>query len=1226
MAKDEYRVNDPMTMIDRLLKSGKIDQKNYDMLKAKLEKQAHATASVQWEMSHSRAQLERERQERLRVIAEQEALQRQRERQREEERNNSPLRQWEQEAILRRKAREEEEKRLAAQEMERQRERLRQEAENRRLQAEERRRREEEERQREQERIRQITAMELAPNWENRYKEDPGVKGIHTESVSHGLSLSLSNLGWVDIEYIATVTDRNPAQIIEQLQGAIYQNPATWGECFYHGWETAEEYLSGNVLQKWATAMAANGKYHGYFSQNVDALKPLLPKVMAVEDIYVTIGSPWIPADIIDDFIRYLFKIPGHCYCHTIHDPYTGTWEITEKSTYKERITSRSTFGTERMPMLQILERTLNMKSITVMDEVADITNRSGMKRVLNKAETTAALEKQRRLIEEFRTWIWKDERRKKRLRQIYEENYTCFRPRQFNGSFLQLPGMSEKVALYPYQKDAVARILFSPNTLLAHDVGSGKTYIMITAGMELRRTKGPQKNLYVVPNNLVGQWRDIFLTLYPQAKLLCVDPKAFVPRKRQEVLENIRDEDFDGIIMAYSTFELIDLSPSYVIRKMEEEKLELERIIRDGTHATSAVRRRAKALEKRISEAIARACARKDRIYFEELGITRLFVDEAHNFKNVPIDTQSTGVLGISPAGSRKCQEMMHKVSCVREGNNGGGIVMATGTPITNSITDAFIMQKYLQERELRKLHLGSFDGWIGMFAQRVTDFEIDVDTSGYRLATRFASFHNLPELTALFSSVADFHQVDRQDGVPEHDGYEDSLIARTPEFVEYLQQITARAELVRGGKVNRTEDNMLKITTDGRKAALDMRLVEPELLPGYDSKARACADNVAQIYFATVDVGSTQLIFCDSSTPKKEFNLYDELRTLLQERGIPEERIAYIHDANTEKRRETLFEKVRKGKIRILIGSTFKLGLGVNVQDKLIALHHLDVPWRPADMTQREGRILRQGNTNERVQIFRYITEGSFDAYSWQLLETKQRFIVGLLSGSWAQRSGSDIEDTVLNYAEVKALAIGNPLIKQRVELSNEIARLMTLQKKSLEDRIFLEKEAAELPSRIAHQQELVQWCREDMDFYLTATDRMKRGDRKELRQRLYEAVQNNTPGGGERALTEYRGFRVILPNNLLGEKPYIWLQRKGRYLVELGEVEISYLSRVDHVLDGLPRHLDKLDGIRMDLERRLNHVKQELEKPENYAELIQEHRTALQRIDRELGVDNL
>ena len=1215
MPKETPGGNDFFVMLERLLKSGAIDRENYDRLWERMEK--IQVRAEEWEAKKAqqahRSEAER-RQRREELLQEQMGQQRSR----------SAFWKWDKEEAERRRAREEEQRHLAEVQRAKRLEALRLAEEARRRQEEERRLGLEEEKRQEQERIRRITAMELPAHWENPYAKVPGVRGLHAETASQGLQLSLSNLGRVDIAYIAAVCDRDPVSVIESLRGSIYQNPETWRECFYLGWETAEEYLSGNVLQKWARAMEADLKYHGYFARNGEALRPLLPPPVDAEDIYVTLGSPWIPGDVIDDFIRYLFRIPGHCYCQTLHDPCTGTWEITNKPTYKNRIASRATYGTEKISMLQILERTLNMKPITVMDEVPDFRNKSGTKRILNKAETTAALEKQQKLIAAFQNWIWKDERRRKRLCRIYEETYRSIRPRRFDGSYLKFPHMSGAVELYPYQKNAVARILFSPNTLLAHDVGSGKTYIMVAAGMELRRMGLSRKNLYVVPNNLVGQWRDIFLHLYPGARLLCVEPKTFLPQKRQEVLRTIQKEDFDGIIMAYSSFELVGLSRGYVVHCMEEEKQKLEQSLLKDRWATSGLRRRIRALEKKISKAVTESLEETKGICFEDLGITRLFIDEAHNFKNVPIETQTAGVLGVAAAGSRKCQEMMDKVRLIQRVNGGGGVVMATGTPITNSITDAFVMQEYLQREPIEALGLGSFDGWIGMFAQQLTDFEIDVDTSGYRLATRFAAFHNLPELTGLLASVADFHQVDRQDGVPEHEGYEDRVIPRSPEFIEYLRDITRRAELVRGGLVERTEDNMLKITTDGRKAALDMRLIHRELPPALRSKALACAESAAEIYFSTMEEGCTQLIFCDSSTPKKEFNLYDELRSLLAERGIPEQQVAYIHHANTEKRREDLFEKVRQGKVRILIGSTFKLGLGVNVQNRLIALHHLDVPWRPADMTQREGRILRQGNRNKRVRIFRYITEGSFDAYSWQLLETKQRFIVGLLSGSWAERSGSDIEDTVLNYAEVKALAIGNPRIKQRVELSNEIARLMTLQKKSGEERGFLEKEARELPEKIRHQQELAQLCREDMDFVLEQKDKLKREERRILRQRLYEGVQANASRGEERFLGDYRGFRLLLPGNMLKEKPFVWLQRKGRYLVELGEAEVSYLSRVDHVLEGLPRHLDKLTGILEDLERRLANTRAELQKNENYAERLEQCRQELQQIDRELGVN--
>jgi len=1080
------------------------------------------------------------------------------------------------------------------------------------------------EKKKQREHVDEVTSMDLPLDWENVFLGDTRVEGVHADSISDGLILSLSNLARVDIEYISSITGEDLKTVISALKGSIYQNPETWGECFYKGWETAEEYLSGNMVSKWKAAKEANKKYQGYFADNVKAIEKVLPPSISTEDIYITLGSPWVPTDIIDDFIRHILNLKGDNYAWTAHDTYTGTWEIANKSFYKDRVAAKSTYGTEKMTALYILERTLNMKPVCVTEEVSSAINKSGVKRVINQAETVAALEKQQKLIKEFQRWVWKDFSRKSRLEIIFENNFSCIRKRHFDGSFLTFPGMNPLVQLYPYQKNAVARILFSPNTLLAHDVGSGKTFIMVAAGMELRRMGLSKKNLYVVPNNLVGQWRNIFLQLYPQANLLCVEPRNFVPAKRDLMLQNIRDKDYDGIIMAYSCFEQISLSREYCIKELEATRDEIKKLLQNHRIATNKLRNKAKSIDKALMDAITNAIKPTISVCFDELGITRLFVDEAHNFKNVPIDTKITKVLGISAGGSQKCKDMMAKVHLIQSQNGGGGVVMATGTPITNSITDAYIMQMYLQSGELAMLDLQSFDSWVGMFAESVTEFEIDVDTSSYRMATRFARFHNLPELTTLLASVADFHQVDTRDGVPQFDGYTDALIGKTPEFEAYLKQISNRADDVRKGLVQRTVDNMLKITTDGRKAALDMRLVDPNGMFTYQSKVARCMENVMDIYHKTTSSKSTQLIFCDSSTPKKGFNIYDEVRDLLLAAGVPLEEIAYIHDANTEKRRQTLYKKVCDGQVRILLGSTFKLGLGVNVQDKLFAIHHIDVPWRPADMTQREGRILRQGNENPKVDIFRYITEGSFDAYSWQLLETKQRFIVGLLSGSLEERSGSDIEDTVLDYAEVKALAVGNPLVKDRVETANELTRLLALQRKTVESRISLEKELAELPGKIEHQERLIRRCQEDIDYVAENFVGVDKEMRKQLRRTIFDAIANNELAFSETMLLQYQGFDVVLPTNMKKEKPFVWLQRSGRYYVELGESETGYMIRLDNILEGLPKHKLKLEDALQDMRNRHEAIRGELLKKEDFSNQIKACQEKLKRIDKKLGVD--
>lgn len=1091
--------------------------------------------------------------------------------------------------------------------------------------------------------VREVTCMDLPLDWENVFNRDVRTQGVHADSISDGLVYSLSNLGRVDIEYISSITGEDYKTVIGALKGSIYQNPETWGECFYKGWETSEEYLSGNMMRKWKAAKEADKEYNGYFADNIKAIEKVLPPTVATKDIYVTLGSPWVPADIIDDFIEHLlgdwrrhwYSINDEEDFHTKHDELTGTWEIPFKSRYNHDVKVTRTYGTDRINALHILERTLNMKSVAVTDEVVCNTNSSGKKRVINQSETILAIEKQNKMIKAFQKWVWEDERRKERLEVIFENNFSCVRRRIFDGSFLRFPDMSPAINLYPYQKDAVARILFTPNTLLAHDVGAGKTYVMIAAAMEMRRMGLSEKNMFVVPNNIVGQWKNIFYAMYPSANILCVEPKSFAPSKRESVLERIRDEDFDGIIIAYSCFEQIPLSKEYYQNQLIDEQELIAEIAGKKNKATSRLKKKQEAVSKALSELAVAMDDLYNGVYFDDLGITRLFVDEAHNFKNVPIETKADKVLGISASGSKKCQDMMDKVRMVQKKNDGAGIVFATGTPITNSITDAFIMQMYLQSGELAMLDLQSFDSWIGMFAERSTEFEIDVDTSSYRLATRFSKFHNLPELTSLLSSIADFHQVDTSVGIPQIDGYADALVSKTNEFADYLKDISQRAEDVRKGYVSRKDDNMLKITTDGRKAALDLRLVDPNAMFTYQSKVARCVENVADIYFRTTAQKSVQIIFCDTSTPKTGFNIYDEVKTMLQSKGIPADKIAFIHDAETEAQRNAMFAEVRNGDIRVLLGSTFKLGLGVNIQDKLIALHHIDVPWRPADMTQREGRILRQGNTNSKVQLFRYITEGSFDAYSWQLLETKQRFITGLLSGSLTERSGTDIEDTVLDYAEVKALAVGNPLVKERVETANELSRYLTLQRKLVESRIRMEKELLEMPGKKSNQENNILGCKADIAYYTgwkqanpAPSDNKVKKDvaekRKQLRDYIHSSLMGYVLEPKEKILMTYRGFEIILPVNMTREKPYVWLKRNGRYYVELGDTNTGNLIRIDNFLDDLQTHLDKLNKGLAKLWERERQLKEELRKEESFSDEIENCRQKLEKLDKKLGVD--
>ncbi|MBR2453780.1 MAG: DEAD/DEAH box helicase family protein, partial [Clostridia bacterium] len=809
------------------------------------------------------------------------------------------------------------------------------------------------------------------------------------------------------------------------------------------------------------------------------------------------------------------------------------------------------------------------------------------------------------------------------RLTKIFEEKFACQRRRSFDGSFLSFPGMNPAVKLYPYQKNAVARILFSPNTLLAHSVGAGKTYIVAAAVMELRRMGLAKKSLIAVPGSILGQWKQIFLSLYPTAKLLCVEPKSFTPAKKQQMLKTIRDGDFDAIIMAHSCFERIEVSKQFCLDELEEKRRELEEALKDPFKKTATLERRVKKIKQQICDAVLNPDSPISEICFDELGINRLFIDEAHAYKNLPLETKVGNVLGINSGGSQKCVDVLEKVRVVQRQNDGGGVILATGTPITNSITEAYVIQKYLQPGDLALLELESFDAWIGLFAEKRTEFEIDVDTSKYRLATRFSRFHNLPELTSLLSSVADFHRVENDGSLPKLSGRNDCTVTKTAEFDEYLKDISRRADAVRSGKVPRTEDNMLKITTDGRRAALDLRLVNPTASFSTQSKLMRLCENVYDIYDKTRAKSSTQLVFCDSSTPKRGFNLYDEIKRLLMSFGIPEEHIAFVHNADTERKRNALFAKVRKGEVRVLLGSTFKLGTGVNVQDKLIALHHFDAGWRPSDMTQREGRIIRQGNENERVFIFRYITEGSFDAYTFQLLHTKADFICSLLSGAVSERNAQDISDTVLDYAEVKALAVGNPLIKERIEVANEISRLGSLNKKLAESRTVLASELEDLPELMEHQREVISKCATDVEMLKAENTPPDAESRRSMRAELAAALNGNELATTETPLFSYRGFELVLPSGMRADKPYLWLVGEARYYLELGDSEVGYFIRIDNFLDNLGAHLDKLNEGLATLEERQRTIRAELDRDEGYSEKISELTERLAKIDGRLGI---
>lgn len=1062
-------------------------------------------------------------------------------------------------------------------------------------------------------------------------------------SIADALMKSIRDTGRVDMIRIARDAGVTVREAINDLRGAVYCDPDKWDGTEKSGWVMADEYLSGNLRQKLVKARQAFKLYKGTFKDNVRALEKLLPPEMKAEDIYVSLGSPWLPAEIIEDFVNYLIQPhENNRITGILHDIDTGSWEIPNKGQCSCYVRNTSTYGTPYMTALQIIERTLNMKAIQVTDEVPSNNSKSGKTRGTNKEKTVAAQEKQKLILNEFRRWIWQDESRKQKVKSIYERKYGHMVARRFDGRFLEFPGMSDSVRLYPYQKDAVARILFTPNTLLAHDVGAGKTYIMIAAAMELKRLKMAERCMFVVPNNLVGQWRRMFLDIYPNASLLCVGPADMDPEHRNLTKQRIKKGNYDGIIIAYSCFDRIPLSKDARIEALEAERKKLRQYPRRST--TAARNRRLDKISKEFRKTLHSNGPGKGDICFDELGIDMLFVDEAHNYKNVSVETFMTGVYGINRKGSAKCDSMMSKVHYVQKTHNGGGVVMATGTPITNSISDIYVFQKYLQSGELELLGLQTFDNWVGMFAEKTTEFEIAVDTNSFRLATRFSGFHNIPELTTILASIADFHNTRSGGALPELGGYTDVLIPRSAALRDYLKEISKRADRVHNHEVKRDEDNMLKITSDGRKAALDIRLVNKRYTQQGDPlygglrgrcKAGECAERAARIWHATKKERLTQLIFCDISTPKTGFNMYDEMKYRLVDLGVDEQDIAFIHDANTESRRKKLFSAVRDGHIRILIGSTFKLGLGVNVQDRLITIHHLDIPWRPADMIQREGRILREGNLNPKIEIYRYICEGSFDAYSWQLLEIKQKFITDILSGTVAGRSGSDVDDTVLDYAEVKALALGNPLLKSRVETCNEITRLSILRRKGLENRMRLEQRYSELPDLIAAKEHELTCCKADAAFVFdTENAKWDFGNKRETdpvmrkmkRNMIVTALLSARSMSRDRSLFKYRGFMIAIPARMEAEDPFVYLVREGRYRVNLGDKERGYMIRIDNYLDGLDERSERLQRELDILLKEQAETEVELIETDDYGGKIEEYTARLEEIDRQLGIDEI
>lgn len=966
----------------------------------------------------------------------------------------------------------------------------------------------------------------------------------------------------------------------------------------------SEENLSEFTLDKWIRlyqkAREIQNEKEKRFRQKTE--RNVINKI-PYTDIEVSLGVPWVSPAIVDEFITHLLdmKYPYGNYNGgkwVKYEPVTGSWSVECKRSGSLNVNATVKYGLERYNALCIIEATLNLREIKLFDYGIEY----------NETDTIAALEKQKLINEEFENWVWEDEDRRWEIENTYNKMFAGFEKCRYDGSRLSFPDMNPEFELYPYQKDAVQKIISTPNTLLAFDVGAGKTYIMIAAAMKMRSEGISRKNMFVVPNNIVGQWEKIFTTLYPKARLLTIEPKVYKPQMRSKVLSQIKDGDYDGIIIAYSCFEMIPLSLTYLTNEMNRQLSEIDMAVGRLKGSSSWVWESSK-LEKEKDKIrnltykfLDSMKYKHDSITFDMLEINTIFLDEAHNYKNIPLHSRMKNINGINITGSPKCTDMMQKIRCVQQHNGGRGAVFATGTPLCNSISDAYAMQMYLQYDDLCKINLEKFDNWVKTFALPEQLCEIDVDTSKFRFVRRFSKFFNLPELSKMFSGVAVFHAMTTSEGLPVLEDYSDVVIEKNQPLMNYMQKLCDRTELIRNKEVDRCQDNMLKVSTDGRKAALDLKLVG-ERQPDDTSKVLRCGEKVMEIY--KEHEGCSQLVFCDYSTPKGErFNVYSKLQEYLVQKGIPENEIAFIHSYNTESRKLSLYKKVNEGIVRVLIGSTFKLGIGANVQTKLKAVHHLDVPWRPADMIQREGRIIRRGNENKSVFIYRYIAEGSFDAYSWQVLETKQRFISQFLNGSSYQRTASDLEGNILTYAEVKALALSSPHMKELAEKENELRNLNILRIKHDNAMQTLENELKEIPEKMPDMTA----AKNNLEFLSGFDSKRFSGEY----QKIKNSFAYNFITGGEKADSNLSvlDFRIILPENQNKDKPYIFLERNGgKYYLEMGESTLGNGRRIINFLKGFEKTYNKLSEYKQKLIKRKEEIECELQKPKPYNTQINE-----------------
>ena len=1033
------------------------------------------------------------------------------------------------------------------------------------------------------------------------------------DTASEALAVSIGERAGVELSYMAQLSGKTEAELTEELAGVIFKNPIS------EKWEPSDEYLSGNVREKLQIAKQF-AEDHPEYQVNVQYLEQVQPKDLDASEIEARLGATWISEDYITRFMAETFHTPRYYVGSKVKVQYaevTGQWNVMGKNvdSYGNALVT-STYGTQRANAYRLLEDSLNLRDTKIYDTVQDA---DGEHRELNRKETMLAQQKQELIKEEFKEWIFKDLHRREDLCKIYNERFNSIRPREYDGSHIQFVGMNPEITLMPHQKNAVAHVLYGNNTLLAHCVGAGKTFQMIAAGMESKRLGLSQKNLYVVPNHLTEQWGSDFLRLYPGANILVATKKDFEPANRKRFCSRIATGDYDAVIIGHTQFEKIPLSRERQIVMLEDQIADITFSIEEAAHQAGQnytikqLEKTKKSLQARMKK-LNDQTRKDDVVTFEQLGVDRLFVDESHSFKNLFLYTKMRNVAGISQTDAQKSSDMFMKCRYMDELTGGRGITFATGTPVSNSMTELYTIMRYLQYDTLMRMGMGHFDSWAATFGETVTAIELSPEGTGYRAKTRFARFFNLPELISIFKEAADIQTSDMLNlPVPEAE-FINEVLKPSEEQQEMVSAFSERAEEVRAGLVNPTVDNMLKITNDGRKCALDQRLLN-ELLPDAEkSKVNTCVENAFQVWDEGKADRTTQLIFCDLSTPKGDgtFNVYDDVRNKLVARGIPKEEIAFIHEYNTETKKADLFAKVRAGQVRILMGSTPKLGAGTNVQDRLIALHHLDCPWKPSDLEQQEGRILRQGNQNDKVKIFRYVTENTFDAYMWQILENKQKFISQIMTSKSPVRACEDVDDTALSYAEIKALATGNPYIKEKMDLDVQVSKLKLLKANHTSQIYRLESDIAKnfpvqisaLKERIAGMQVDSQVVKsvdlQDNDTFAMTVGNVLYEDKKEAGEALIAACAGlkTVSTGGK--VGEYHGFTLSASYNMFSNAFELTIKGKCSYKLEIGKDPVGNMQRIHNTLSSIDRKLTESEQKLETVQQQLATAQEEVKKP--------------------------